>query len=150
MLLITTVNMLAISKRNARPRNKISRIKKSLETILIITVIFEALEEIFRIFPILPTQYSQNLHLLHKIQLFQQVHSLLLPRLLIQILYYTLFKTALSLLPTQNYKIIQFRESAVPLKALAKEISNSLLQQKTNLTLYYYMIPSTVPPLHSI
>jgi len=63
MSLATTINMLAISRRNAGPRNEISRIEKNLETILTITVIFEALGGIFRIFPTLSTQHSQNLYL---------------------------------------------------------------------------------------
>jgi len=66
MSLVTTVNVLAIFRRNIEPRNEISRVEESLETILTITAIFMAMEKISRIFPILPTQRSQNLHSSHK------------------------------------------------------------------------------------
>jgi len=55
MSLVTTVNVLAIFRRNVEPRNEISRVKKNLEIILTITAIFVAMEKISRIFPILPT-----------------------------------------------------------------------------------------------
>jgi len=66
MSLVTTVNVLAIFRRNVEPRNEISRVEESLEIILTITAIFVAMEKISRIFPILPTQCSQNLHSSHK------------------------------------------------------------------------------------
>jgi len=47
MLLVTTVNVLAIFKRSVGPRNKISRIKKNLEIILTITAIFVVIREFF-------------------------------------------------------------------------------------------------------
>ena len=150
MSLVTTVNMLAIFRRSVGPRNKIFRMEENLEMILTITTILMVIGEIFRIFPILPTQYSQNFYLLHKIQLSQQLHSLLLPRSLIQVLHHILFETILPLLPTQNYKITQFRVSVVLPKTQAKKISNLLLQQGTDLILYYYTILSTAPLLHSI
>jgi len=55
MSLVTTVNMLAIFRRSVGPRNKIFRMEKNLEIILIITTILMVIGEIFRIFPILPT-----------------------------------------------------------------------------------------------
>jgi len=67
MLLVTTINILAIFRRSVGPRNEIFRMGETLGIILTITTTFMVIGEIFRIFPILPTQYSQNFHLLHKI-----------------------------------------------------------------------------------
>ena len=150
ILLVTTINMLTIFKRSIRPKNEIFRIEENLEIILTITTILMVMKEFFRIFPTLPTQCNQNFDLLHKIQLSQQAHSLLLPRLLIQVLYHTLFKTILPLLPTQNYEITQFRVLVVLPKAQAKEMLNLLPQQETDLILYYYVMLSTVSLLYSI
>jgi len=61
MLLVTTINMLAIFKGSVRPRNKISRMEENPE---IIPIIFMAMGENF---PTLSTQCSQNFHLSHKI-----------------------------------------------------------------------------------
>ena len=150
MLLVTTVNILAIFRRSVGPRNEIFRMEETLEIILTITTTLMVIGEIFRIFPILPTQYSQNFHLSHKIQLSQQAHLFLLSKSLIQVLYHTLFETVLLSLPTQNYEITQFRVLAVLPKAQAKEMSNLLPQQEIDLILYYYAMLSTALSLHSI